>query len=133
MPSVERQFISGRELVAALLLMSTTVKWPTVKWIVGDQAFHIPASQAACIAKATTYEGKYHPKGRVYFIREVVTRPAPVFVEEYRMDRGILIYDKGVDSRTVDLWDRMLGNPKAKAVYSNIVPQGTAARASAAF
>ncbi len=122
MPSPRRKFITGLELVAALALMKTTVKW-----IIGDQAFHIPASQAACIAKATTYEGKYH-NGRVYFIREVVTRPAPVFVEEFRRDRGILIYDKSVDTRTVDLWDRMLGNPKAKALYSNIVPPGTAAR-----
>lgn len=103
----------------------------TVKWLVGDQAFHIPASQAVCIAKATTYEGKYH-NGRVYYIREVVTRPAPVFVEEFRQGRSILCWNKPVDSQTTDLWDRILSNPKAKAKYSNIVPSGTAAAASAA-
>jgi hypothetical protein len=124
MPSPRRHFITGVELVAALALMRTTVKW-----IVGSEAFHIPASQAVCIAKASTYEGKYH-KGRVYFIREVVTRSVPVFVEEYRRDRAILCWDKSVDARTTALWDRILGNPKAKAAYSNVVPSGTAAAAS---
>jgi hypothetical protein len=124
MPSPRRKFITGLELVAALALMKTTVKW-----IVGDVAFHIPASQAVCIAKASTYEGKYH-KGRVYFIREVFTRPAPVFEEEFRRDRAILCWNKRVDARTVDIWDRILGNPTAKPAYSNIVPPGTAAQAS---
>ena len=124
MSSPRRQFITGLELVAALALMRTTVKW-----IIGSEAFHIPASQAVCIAKASTYEGKYH-KGRVYFIREVITRPIPVFDEEYRRDRAILCWDKSVDTRTTSLWDRILGNPMAKPTYSNVVPSGTAARAS---
>lgn len=124
MPSPRRKFITGLELVAALALMKTTVKW-----IVGDEAFHIPVSQAVCIAKATTYEGKYH-KGRVYFIREVITRPLPVFDEEFRRDRSILCWNKPVDVRTTGLWDRILGNPMAKPTYSNVVPSGTAAQAS---
>ena len=127
MPSPRRKFISGQELAEALAKMGTTVKW-----LVGGECFHIPAAQAVYIVKSTSHEGKFH-NGRVYFIRELVTRATPVFVEEYRRDRAILCFNKPVDARTVDLWDRVLGNPKAKPVYSNIVPSGTAEAASARF
>jgi hypothetical protein len=127
MPSPRRRFITGRELLDALARMSRSDA--TVKWLVGGGAHHIPAAQAVCIAKASTYEGKYH-KGRVYFIREVVTVAVSAFDEEYRRDRAILRWDKPVDRRTTSLWDRILGNPNASAAYSNVVPPGTAARAS---
>ncbi len=129
MPSPPREFIKGTALVAALVLMSADANAPTVKWLVGGEVARIPAAMALCIARATTYEGKFH-KGRVYFIREVLTRPAPVFDEEFRRGRAILRWDKPVDTRTVDLWDRILGNPRARAKYSNVVPSGTAAAAS---
>ncbi len=115
--------------MGALVLMSADANAPMVKWLVGGDVQRIPAAMALCIARATTYEGKFH-KGRVYFIREVVTRPVPVFFEEFRRDRAILRWDKPVDTRTTQLWDRILGNPQAKPTYSNIVPSGTAAAAS---
>ncbi len=123
MPSPRRRFISGRELLEALARMSTTVKW-----LCGSQAYHIPAAQAVCIVRASDYEGKYH-KGRVYFIREVVTVPVSAFDEEYRRDRAILRWDKPVDRRTTDLWDRILGSPNMRPRHSNRVPSGTAASA----
>jgi hypothetical protein len=98
-----RVFLHGAELLRALASMKDAV----VKWLVGDQSFHIPANQALCIARASAYEGKFN-KGRVYFIREVITRPVPVFDEEYRRDRAVLRWDKPVDLKTVTLWDRIL-------------------------
>jgi len=132
MASPRTQFIHGKDLIDALAAMSASSSSTdnvAVKWLVNGDVQRIPPSMALCIARATSYEGKYN-KGRVYFIREVLTRPLPVFAEEYRRGRSILCWNKPVDARTTSLWDRILGNPKAKPAYSNIVPSGTAARAS---
>lgn len=105
------RILTGEALVAVLAVTSVSVKW----FRRGSPTHVIPPSMAACIAKAGQYEGKVK-KGRVYFIREIDGRPAPVFDASFRDGESCLrwwadetssVNPKEYRKRIADAWDRI--------------------------
>jgi len=99
----------------ALRVCKSPLKW----FRPGTKTFVIDPEMAWYIAKAGVYEGKVSLSGhRVFYIREVDPRPAPLKDTHFRDGLPVLRYEKGVDKETVFLWDRIFANARRAAASS---------------